>query len=94
MKALGAIGLCLLMVSVVWADCYMEAKQEAQRAAELQQCWDYHRDIMERLRETESPYVMPCVNCVLDRSETPYCNNLCGPTPYEGLDEILTRGGM
>jgi len=56
--------------------------------------WVDYPDVMERRRETESPYVMPCVNCVLDRSETPYCQNLCGPAPYVGLAEILEREGM
>ena len=83
----GAFVFYMAILSVTGDEAHAES------ADGEQECWDYHRDVMERLRETESPYVMPCVNCVLDRSTTPYCENLCGPTPYEGLSEILDGMG-
>lgn len=64
-----------------------DAPPEGQDRA--QECWDFHEDLMDRLQEVDSPYVMPCVNCVLARSETPRCDNLCGPAPHVGLTEIL-----
>lgn len=93
MKIVEIVLPLIVGIFVVYMAVLSATEANAEEADGEQECWDYHRDIMERLRETESPYVMPCVNCVLDRSETPYCDNLCGPTPYEGLAEILDEMG-
>lgn len=82
----GAFVFYMAVLSVIEDEAHAEVPEVSSGE---HMCWDYHQEVMERLRATESPYVMPCVNCVLDRSTTPYCDNLCGPTPYEGLSEIL-----
>jgi hypothetical protein len=55
-------------------------------------CCETHGLFWAQLEETDI-FVMPCANCVMDRSETPYCQNLCGPTPYVGLSEVLDDMG-
>ena len=46
------------------------------------------RDYQQRLAAVESPDARPCIACIQDRSDTPYCKALCGPTPLPSLEKL------
>ena len=64
-------------------------------------CCAAHRTFWKQIEEEPGIYIYPCATCVLDlwcrerrggdvrADQSPYCNNMCGPTPYEGLAEML-----
>jgi len=52
---------------------------------------EHIQGLQERLSSIESPDARPCVNCVLDGSDTPYCTALCGPTPTESLEKLYGK---
>ena len=56
-----------------------------------QDCCAQYEYLMQRIDEVKSPFVRPCVMCILDKSTTPYCKNLCRPTPYVSLGDILRK---